>query len=84
MALSNLLAQAGHPPELVHTDATVTLRPVDGRPTITKIALVTVGRVPDLDEASFKEQAAAAKAGCPVSRALAGVPEITLEASLAP
>ena len=46
MALSNLLAQAGHPPDSVHTDATVTLRPVDGVPTITKIALVTVGKVP--------------------------------------
>jgi lipoyl-dependent peroxiredoxin len=83
MALSNILAQAGSPPESVHTDATVTLRPVDGVPTITKIALVTVGRVPGLDEATFSEHAAAAKAGCPVSRALAGVPEITLDASLA-
>jgi len=83
MALSNLLAQAGNPPESVQTNATVTLRPVDGAPTITKIALVTVGRVPGIDEAAFVEQAKAAKAGCPVSRALAGVPEITLEASLA-
>jgi lipoyl-dependent peroxiredoxin len=83
MALSNILAQAGTPPESVRTDATVTLRPVDGAPTITKIALVTVGTVPGIDEAAFKEHAAAAKAGCPVSRALAGVPEITLEASLA-
>jgi osmotically inducible protein OsmC len=83
MALSNLLAQAGTPPESVHTDATVTLRPVDGLPTITKIALVTVGRVPGLENGAFVEQAQAAKAGCPVSRALAGVPEITLEASLA-
>jgi osmotically inducible protein OsmC len=82
MALSNLLAQAGNPPESVRTDATVTLRPVDGVPTITKIALVTVGRVPGLDEAAFVKQAEAAKAGCPVSRALAGVPEITLQASL--
>src|ERR1700724_2273968 len=39
MALSNLLAQAGTPPQSVHTDATVTLRPVDGMPTITAIAL---------------------------------------------
>ena len=46
MALSNILAQAGHPPDSVQTEATVTLRPVDGAPTITKIALVTVGRVP--------------------------------------
>ena len=83
MALSNMLAEAGSPPELVHTDATVTLRPVDGAPTITKIALVTVGRVPVLDEAAFMQHAQAAKAGCPVSRALASVPEITLEASLA-
>ena len=80
--LANRL-QAGNPPDSVHTDATVTLRPIDGRPTITKIALVTVGRVPGLDEAAFIEHAQAAKAGCPVSRALAGVPEITLEASLA-
>jgi osmotically inducible protein OsmC len=83
MALSNILAQAGSPPESVHTDATVTLRPVDGAPTITKIDLVTVGRVAGMDQATFSEHAAAAKAGCPVSRALAGVPEITLDASLA-
>jgi lipoyl-dependent peroxiredoxin len=83
MALSNNLAQAGKSPESVHTDATVTLRLVDGAPTITKIALVTVGRVAGLDEAAFVVHAEAAKAGCPVSRALAGVPEITLEASLA-
>jgi osmotically inducible protein OsmC len=82
MALSSILAEAGSPPESVHTDATVTLRPVDGVPTITKIALVTEGRVPGIDEAAFREHAAAAKVGCPVSRALAGVPEVTLEASL--
>jgi osmotically inducible protein OsmC len=84
MALSNILSQAGSPPDSVQTEATVTLRPVDGAPTIAKIALVTVGRVPGLDEAAFVEHALAAKAGCPVSRALASVPEITLEASLAP
>ena len=83
MALSSLLGRAGTPVESVQTEATVTLRLVDGLPTITKIDLVTVGRVPGIDEATFVEQAAAAKAGCPVSRALAGVPEITLEASLA-
>jgi osmotically inducible protein OsmC len=83
MALANLLAQAGSPPQSVRTDATVTLRLVEGTPTITKIALVTVGTVPGIDDAAFEEQAMAAKAGCPVSRALAGVPEITLEASLA-
>src|ERR1700733_10432701 len=80
MALANILAQAGSPAESVHTDATVTLRLVDGAPTITKIALVTVGRVPGIDEPTFVKQAEAAKAGCPVSRALAGVSEITLQA----
>lgn len=83
MALSSILAKAGTPPDSVHTDAAVTLRMVDGAPTITKIELVTVGRVPGIDEATFTEHAQAAKAGCPVSKALAGVPEITLEASLA-
>ncbi|MEA3218177.1 MAG: lipoyl-dependent peroxiredoxin [Acidimicrobiia bacterium] len=83
MALSNMLAKAGTPPESVQTNATVTLRPVDGSPTITKIELVTIGRVPGIDEATFVEHAEAAKKGCPVSRALAAVPEITLQASLA-
>ena len=83
MALSNMLAQAGTPPESIQTEATVTLRPVDGKPTIAKIALNTVGRVPGLDQAGFLKHAEAAKAGCPVSRALASVPEITLDASLA-
>ena len=83
MALSNILAQAGSPPDSVRTDATVTLRLVDGTPTITSINLVTVGQVPGVDAAKFQEYAQSAKAGCPVSRALAGVPEITLEATLA-
>jgi osmotically inducible protein OsmC len=82
MALSNMLAEAGTPPDAVNTDAVVTLRLVDGAPTITKIELTTVGSVPGIDEATFVETAEAAKAGCPVSRALAGVPEVTLSASL--
>jgi lipoyl-dependent peroxiredoxin len=83
MALSAGLADAGTPAESVKTDATVTLRFVDGAPTITSIALTTVGTVPGIDEAAFKAAAQGAKEGCPVSRALAGVPEITLDASLA-
>jgi lipoyl-dependent peroxiredoxin len=83
MALSNMLAQAGTPPEAVNTEATVTLRRIDDKPTIAQIDLVTVGRVPGIDEAAFQQHAEAAKAGCPVSRALASVPEITLTASLA-
>src|SRR4030088_1979103 len=57
MALSNILAQAGNPPDSVRTDAAVTLRLVDGAPTITKIALVTVGQVPGIDQATFTEHA---------------------------
>lgn len=79
MALSNILAEDGNTPESVKTDAEVTLRIVDGAPTITKIELKTVGRVPGLDEATFREKAEAAKVGCPVSKALASVPEITLD-----
>lgn len=81
MALSNILAEGGNAPESVKTDAAVSLEIVDGAPLITKIALKTVGRVPGIDEATFREKAEAAKAGCPVSKALASVPEITLDVS---
>jgi osmotically inducible protein OsmC len=83
MALANMLSKAGSPPDSIQTNATVTIRLVDGAQTITKVALVTVGRVPGIDEATFLEHANNAKEKCPVSRALAAVPEITLEASLA-
>lgn len=82
MALSAALGDAGTPVESVRTDATVTLRFVDGAPTITSIALKAVGQVPGLDGGAFQAAAQQAKEGCPVSRALAGVPEVTLEASL--
>jgi osmotically inducible protein OsmC len=84
MALANILAEAGTTAESVRTEATVTLRLVDGTPSITTVGLTTVAKVAGLDEASFREHANTAKVGCPVSRALAAVPEITLEASLAP
>jgi lipoyl-dependent peroxiredoxin len=80
MALSAGLAKAGTPPEELKTSATVTFQPGEG---ITKIALTVEGRVPGLDAAAFEEAAQGAKANCPVSKALASVPEITLDASLA-
>jgi lipoyl-dependent peroxiredoxin len=83
MALSNGLAEAGTPVDSVKTDATVTLRIVDGAPTITSITLTTVGSVPGIDNDAFVAAAEDAKQNCPVSKALAGVPEITLDASLA-
>jgi osmotically inducible protein OsmC len=79
MALSHALAQGGTPPDQLTTTATVTFVPGTG---ITRIALAVRGRVPGLDEAAFQEKAEGAKAGCPVSKALAGVPEIALDASL--
>ena len=82
MALSNILAGDGHVPDSVRTTAKVHLRMVDGNPTIAQIDLVTEGRVPGLDQRQFTDYAEQAKAGCPVSRALAGVGEITLEPKL--
>jgi lipoyl-dependent peroxiredoxin len=82
MALSAALADTGTPVNSVRTDAVVTLRLVDGAPTITSINLTTVGDVPGIDDAAFRQAAEGAKAGCPVSKALTGVPEITLDASL--
>jgi hypothetical protein len=52
------------------------------QPTIAQIDLVTEGRVPGLDQEQFVELANQTQAGCPVSRALAGVGEITLDAKL--
>jgi lipoyl-dependent peroxiredoxin len=80
MALSHGLAQAGNAPERLETSATVTFQPGEG---ITKIALTVRGQVPGLDEAAFQQAAQGAKENCPVSQALASVPEITLDASLA-
>jgi osmotically inducible protein OsmC len=82
MALANILSQAGHAPQSVSTDARVQLRNVDGAPTLTRIDLDTEGNVSGIDEQQFRQYAEEAKAGCPVSRALAGVPEIELAARL--
>ena len=82
MALANVLAEAGYDPESVHTNADVTLRMLEDGPAITKVHLTSEVAVSGLDDETFQEHADAAKNGCPVSKALAGV-EITLDASLA-
>jgi osmotically inducible protein OsmC len=84
MALSAGLTAAGHPPTRIHTTATVHIDKVGEGFAITKIELVTEGAVPGIDEAAFKSQAETAKAGCPVSKALAAVGTITLSAKLVP
>jgi len=79
MALSNGLAQAGHPPASVTTDARVTFVPGQG---ITAIELAVVASVPGMDQESFAAAALDAKANCPVSQALRAVPIELVEATL--
>jgi lipoyl-dependent peroxiredoxin len=79
MALSHGLAQDGHAPEKLETSATLTFVPGEG---ITKSALTVVGTVPGLDADAFAKAAEAAKDGCPVSGALKGNVELTLDARL--
>ncbi len=83
MALSNILSAAGHPPESLRTNARVQLRNIDGAPTLERINLDTEGRVTGVGEQQFQASADEAKRVCPVSRALAGVPEIVVTARLA-
>ena len=82
MALAAALGRAGHTPKSIQTTAKVHLGTSDAGPTITKIDLDVVGEVPGIDAATFQQHAEGAKKGCVVSRALAGVPTITLNASL--
>ena len=82
MALAAALGRAGHNPTSIKTSAKVHLGSSDAGPTITQIDLVVEGAVPGIDAAQFKEYAEGAKKGCVVSRALAGVSNITLEATL--
>ena len=82
MALSGELGRAGHVPESVETEATVQLDKVGDGFGITHIVLRTRARVPGIDADEFRQHAQAAKDGCPVSQALAGVESIELEAEL--
>jgi osmotically inducible protein OsmC len=82
MAFSHMLAKDGHPATRITTKANVSFEKVGEGFSITKIHLMTEGQVPGIDEAKFKETAEKAKAGCPVSRALASVP-ISMEAKFA-
>jgi osmotically inducible protein OsmC len=81
MAFSAMLSGAGHTPDSVKTTAQVHFDKVGEGFSITKIDLNTEGSVPGIDEATFQEIAVKAKAGCPVSRALAAT-EIVLSAKL--
>lgn len=82
MALSAALGRAGHAPRHIRTSAKVHLGTTDAGPTITQIDLDVEGDVPGIDAAAFQQFAEGAKTGCVVSRALAGVGTVTLNARL--
>ena len=82
MALAHGLSQGDHSPTRIDTRATSTFDRTDAGFRMTRIALAVKADVPGLDEAAFKEAAEGAKANCPVSKALEGNVEITLDASL--
>jgi osmotically inducible protein OsmC len=81
MALSAVLAGAGHAPRRVHTTAQVHFGPADGGFAISRIHLRAEAEVPGLDAEAFQRFADDAKQNCPVSKALAATP-ITLDATL--
>jgi osmotically inducible protein OsmC len=83
MAIANVLSEKGYEVEGIETTATVHLSPQDGGFAITKSALEVRGRVPDIDEATFKQLAEEADGACPVSNLLRPGLEIELEAMLA-
>jgi osmotically inducible protein OsmC len=82
MALSNGLAQDGHAPTRVETDAVCTLDRVDGGFRITTMRLTVRGEVDGIDDSTFKQAAAQARDNCPVSQALARNVEIQVDAFL--
>ena len=83
MAFALALTEAGHPPETIRTEAQVHINPAEGGGFgIDRIDLRTKATVPGIEDGVFQETAQAAKAGCPVSKALAAVPEINLDATL--
>ena len=82
MQFSAMLAAGGNTPESIKTEAKVHVLKEGEGFAIKKIDLTTTGRVPGIDDASFQETAQAAKTSCPVSMALAAVPEINLTATL--
>jgi osmotically inducible protein OsmC len=82
MAFSFAADKAGFVTESVDTTASVRLSKDGDRFVIDRIALTLNAKVPGLDEETFQKLAADAKANCPLSKALAAVPEVTLTATL--
>jgi osmotically inducible protein OsmC len=83
MALSGSLARAGTPPARLETEAVVTFDKLNGGWGVTKSAIRVRGEVPGADEQAFREAAEDAKENCPISQALKGNVELSVDASLA-
>ena len=83
MALSNILDEAGAPPEKLETSVTVTFKEVEGGWKTGTSEITVKGWVPGMDEATFQKAAEDAKDGCPISGALKGNVELSVTASLA-
>jgi len=83
MALSHILGEAGTPPERLEASATVTFAQVEGGFKVASSALKVKGTVPGIDAAAFRDAANKAKDGCPISGALKGNVELSVEATLA-
>ena len=82
MALAGALARADKPPTKLESEATTTFDKVGEGFKITKITLSIRGEVEGIDDAAFQEAAEGAKENCPVSQALKGNVELTLDAAL--
>lgn len=82
MALSGACEKAGHPATSLETSAACTIEMVDRGPMITKMELTVKGKVPGLDQAAFSSLANETLKGCPVSKALAGIPSFSVNATL--
>jgi lipoyl-dependent peroxiredoxin len=83
MSVTANLGRGGNDPESLTVTAEVTLELRQDGPTVSRIDLTVRGVVPGVDDAAFKAAAEEAKKNCPISRALAGVEEITVDAALA-
>ena len=82
MALSGALARAGTPPRRLETQAAVTFDKVGDGWKVTRSALTVRGDVPEVDEQTFRAAAEDAKENCPVSQALKGNVELSVDAAL--
>ena len=82
MACSNILAKAGTPPDRLDVEVTVSADKLEAGWTVVSAAIAVRGRVPRATQESFAAAANEAKDGCPISRALKGNVEMTVEATL--